>query len=60
MTISRVRFGTINVPVEDDEVNPVLGLGALGIDRATGVQKVGDGETRWDDLPGFPLDGGQL
>lgn len=60
MTISRVRSGTINIPVEDEESNPLLALGALGIDRSTGDLKVGDGETPWDDLDGFPLDGGQL
>lgn len=60
MTIARIRFGTRYVPVHDEDPDPVLGRGELGIDETTGEQKVGDDETSWDDLEGFPIDGGQL
>lgn len=33
------------------ELNPVLGEGELGIESDTNLSKLGDGNTRWNDLP---------
>lgn len=33
--------------------NPVLGPGEPGFEKDTGKLKIGDGETRWNDLPYF-------
>lgn len=34
-------------------VNPVLGLGEPGYETDKRGMKIGDGETRWNDLPYF-------
>lgn len=53
MTVKRIRAGTVYRPV-DDNSDPILYFGELGIDADTGAMKIGDGETPWSGLAALP------
>ena len=64
--MSSFAKGTVRIDVRKDtasnwaSANPILKAGEFGYETDTGILKIGDGSSGWDQLPGIAWEGGSM